>query len=421
MSLLERDKKHLWHPLTQHKSHPDTIVIKRAEGAVLYNEEEHALVDGIASWYTCMYGHSNPFIVHRVVEQLQKLDHVVFTGFTHEPAILLSEALISILPSNQEKIFFSDNGSTSVDVALKMAFQYHHNLGQKRNVVIAFDEGFHGDTFGAMSVSGLSVYNGSFEDFFLEVKRIPVPREDNLELVKSMLKNILQENDVAAFVYEPLVLGAAGMVMYEAEHLNELLKITQAHHVINIADEVMTGFGKTGTNFASEQVEIQADIICLSKSLTAGVAPMGLTTCSDRIYQAFYDDDMKKGFFHGHTYSANPLSCTAALAGIELLQSEQIVEARDRIHALHRSFTRQIQDHPRVKSTRTKGVIFAMELDLNLDRYGEVRDRLFHFFMEKGVFLRPLGNIIYILPPFVISDSQLRKIYSVIEEVLGIV
>lgn len=418
MSLQERDKKHLWHPLTQHKSHPSTIVIKKAKGAILYDEKNHEMIDGIASWYTCMYGHSHPYIIDKITTQLQQLDHVVFTGFTHEPAIKLSEALIDILPDNQEKLFFSDNGSTSVDVALKMAFQFHYNQGNKKNVVIALEDGFHGDTFGAMSVSGLSVYNGSFEDFFLDVKRIPVPTAENITDVKSLLNDIIAQNNVAAFVFEPLVQGAAGMQIFQAEHLNQILAITQQNNIVNIADEVMTGFGKTGTYFASLQLSVQPDIICMSKSLTAGVAPMAITSCSEKIYQAFYDDEMTKGFFHGHTYSANPLTCTAASAGIELLVSPEMQANIQRINAQHLAFEKRIKNHPKVASTRCLGVIFALDLNLKLERYGNIRDKMFHFFMENGVFLRPLGNVIYILPPFITSDAQLEKIYSTIEEML---
>ena len=320
-SIKDRDKKHLWHPLTQHKTHPDTLAIKRAKGVMLYDENDKAYIDGIASWYTCMYGHSHKYVIDMVKQQLEQLDHVVFSGFTHEPAVKLSESLISILPNNQEKIFFSDNGSTSVDVAIKMALQYHYNKGdEKRQLILSFDDGFHGDTFGAMSVSGLSVYNGPFEAFFIEVQRIPVPHADNIEQVKDQLTDILTKENVAAFIFEPLVQGAAAMKMHEAKYLDELLSITKAHGVINIADEVMTGFGKTGTYFASDQLTVFPDIMCMSKSLTGGISAMAITSCTQEIYEAFYDDSILKGFFHGHTYSANPLTCTAATACIELLK-----------------------------------------------------------------------------------------------------
>ncbi|WP_242133884.1 adenosylmethionine--8-amino-7-oxononanoate transaminase [Aestuariivivens marinum] len=421
MSLQERDKKHLWHPLTQHKLHPDAFAITKAKGCVLTDESGNEYIDAIASWYTCMYGHCNDYITSRVATQMQQLDQVVFSGFTHEPAVKLSEALMGILPNNQNKMFFSDNGSTSVEIGIKMALQYHFNMGKKRNTLIAFEEGFHGDTFGAMSVSGLSIYNGPFEDFFLEVKRIPVPKGANNEHVLTLFKEIVKTNKVAGFIYEPLVQGAAAMKMHDAEGLNAILKYCRQHDVITIADEVMTGFGKTGTYFASLQLKTYPDIMCLSKALTGGLLPMALTTCSQNIYDAFYSDDISKGLFHGHTYSANPLACTAALASIELLQSEDIQNGIISISKSHQEFHERIKIHPKVKSTRQLGVIFALDLNAEMERYGNLRDKLFSFFMDKGVFLRPLGNTIYIQAPYVISEEQLQKVYSVIEEALEIV
>lgn len=421
MNLQERDKKHLWHPLTQHKLHPNHLAIASAKGAYLYDENGKEYIDGIASWYTCMYGHSHPAIVNAVKEQLNHLDHVVFSGFTHKPAVELSEALIQILPENQQKIFFSDNGSTSVDVAIKMALQYHFNQGEKRGKVIALEGGFHGDTFGAMSVSGLSVYNGPFEDFFIDVTRIPVPNKDNIEQVKKEFKALIQTENIAAFIFEPLVQGASAMFMYEATYLDELIDIAHKAGVVTIADEVMTGFGKTGKNFASEYLNNYPDIICLSKSLTGGIAPMALTTCTQKIYDAFYADDIGKGFFHGHTYSANPLTCTAALASIELLQTEEIQKDIARITNSHKTFDVRIQKHSKVKFTRQKGIIYAIDLDLKMERYGNLRDKLFNHFMSQGVFLRPLGNTIYILAPYVTTQEALEKVYKSIEEALEIV
>lgn len=421
MNFKERDRKHLWHPLTQHKLHPDHLPIVKAKGVWLYDENGQRYIDGISSWYTCMYGHSHPKIISRVKEQLDVLDQVVFSGFTHPPAIELSEKLIPLLPPGIEKIFFSDNGSTSVDVAIKMSLQYYFNKGKSRKRIVAFDNAFHGDTFGAMSVSGLSVYNGPFEDFLLTVDRLNVPDETNIETVMESFRAMLDSNEVAAFIYEPLVQGAASMHMYSPDHLEILIKMAQEAGVLTIADEVMTGFGKTGKNFASEYMTSQPDIICLSKSLTAGVAPMALTCCSQKIYKAFYDDEISKGFFHGHTYSANPLACTAAIAGLDLLGSHEIQTAIKAIHQRHLEFERYIKNHDKVKQTRVTGVILAMDLDVEMDRYGTLRDRLYAFFMEQGVFLRPLGNTIYTLPPFVISDSELERIYEVMEKSLEII
>ena len=411
-SYKERDKKHLWHPLTQHGLNPDHLPLVKAQGSYLYDEDGRAYVDGIASWYTCMYGHCNPDITTRVKQQIDQLDQVVFSGFTHPPAIELSEKLVEVLPGGISKIFFSDNGSTSVDIAIKMSLQYHFNQGEKRNKIVAFENAFHGDTFGAMSVSGLSVYNGPFEDFLLEIERLPVPNDETIEDVISRFESILEEQEVAAFIFEPLVQGAAAMHMYRAKHLDQLIELAKSQGALAIADEVMTGFGKTGLNFASDYLEQKPDIICLSKSLTAGVAPMALTCSTEDVFDAFYDKQVSKGFFHGHTYSANPLACAAAIAGLELLKSDKIQKAIKYISSRHCQFENEVKKHPLVKSTRSLGVIFALDLDLETERYGNLRDRLYRFFMEKGVFLRPLGNTIYLLPPFTISDKELDLLYN---------
>ena len=420
MELQEIDKNHLWHPLTQHQLYPDHIAIDKAEGVLLFDTEGNQYIDAISSWYTCMYGHCNPYITEKVSTQMKKLDHVVFTGFTHQPAVELANKLISILPKNQQKLFFSDNGSTSVDIAIKMALQYHFNKGEKKQKIIAFEDGFHGDTFGAMSVSGLSIYNGSFEDYFLQVERIPTPNKNNFQEVKDLLLKHSKTNDIAAFIYEPLVQGAAAMQMHKPEHLNELIEIAKNHNIITIADEVMTGFGKTGKYFASQHMKNLPDIICLSKSLTGGLVPMAITTCTLEIFNAFLSDKMEKGFFHGHTYSANPTSCAAASAGIDLLQSDEIQQNIKMIISSHEKFNQRIKDHPKVKNTRQQGIIFALDLDLTTERYGNLRYKLFDFFMKKGVYLRPLGSTVYILAPFTTSKKQLQKIYAAIEESLEV-
>ena len=420
MTLRDRDKKHLWHPLTQHKLHPNTIAITKAKGCILTDEDGNIYIDAIASWYTSMFGHCNPFITNRVAAQMQQLDQIVFSGFTHEPAVKLSEALVKILPENQNKIFFSDNGSTAVDVAIKMALQYHFNQGEKRNTLIAFEDGFHGDTFGAMSVSGLSVYNGPFEDFFLNVVRIPTPNGRNHDTILQTLETIVSKNKVAGFIYEPLVQGAAAMKMYNADGLEQILQFCKNQKIVTIADEVMTGFGKTGKHFASQYLKTKPDIMCLSKALTAGLMPMALTTCSQKIYDAFYSDQLSKGLFHGHTYSANPLACTAALASIELLQTAEIQDRIKEISASHEVFDEHIKTHPKVKSTRQLGIIYAIDLNVEMERYGNLRDRLLKFYMSKGVFLRPLGNTVYIQAPYVISKTELEKVYKTIEESLAI-
>lgn len=416
--MVERDKIHLWHPLTQHKTADPPLGIVRAQGALFWDENGKPYIDGISSWYTAMYGHGHPFIVDAVSEQMKALDFVMFSGFTHKPAIELSERLMEILPSNQEKVFFNDNGSTAVEAGIKMALQFHHNKGHKRDTLIAFEDAFHGDTFGAMSTSGLSVYNGPFEDFLLKVERIPVPMEDNLEMVLDKLETTLSQNACAAFVFEPLVQGAAGMKFHSPKGLDAIIKMCQGVDTLCIADEIMTGFGKTGKNFASDYLSEDPDIICLSKALTAGMFPLSITSCTQRVFDAFLSEDLAKGFFHAHTFSAHPLGCAAAIAALQLLNSGEILEHRNFIASEHLSFVKKIENHPKVENARCLGVILAIDLAIEANRYGSLRNRLYNFFMEHGVNLRPLGNTVYTIPPYVITNDQLDQIYETILKAL---
>jgi len=417
-NLIKRDQKHIWHPLTQHKLHPEAKPIVRAKGALLYDEEGKDYVDAISSWYTAMYGHCNDFIIERAHKQMQQLDQIIFSGFTHEPAVELSEKLMAILPANQQKLMFNDNGSTATEIGIKMALQYHHNKGQNRKTLLAFEEGFHGDTLGAMSVSGLSVYNGPFEEFFIDVKRIPLPDGENIPQILKAINDFHEESPLAGFIYEPLVQGAAGMKMYQAQHLEPILKKCKELGIITIADEVMTGFGKTGSFFASDHISTKPDVICLSKALTAALVPMGITTCTQEIYDAFYDDDLGKGLFHAHTYSANPIACATAIAGIELLQSDEIQQNIKAITGWHQEFARELEGHPKVRVTRQQGIIFALELDVEMERYGNLRYQIYEFCMAEGVYLRPLGATIYILAPYVTTREQMDRVYAAIRKVL---
>jgi len=419
MKLTQRDRAHIWHPLTQHQTARPPVGIVKASGSVLIDEDGKSYIDGIASWYTAMFGHCNPYITNAMTQQMQTLDFVMFSGFTHEPAVQLSEKVLAILPANQQKVFFNDNGSTAVEAAIKMAIQYYHNKSKKRDTLIAFQDGFHGDTFGAMSASGLSSYNGPFEDFLLNVKRIPTPQSHNLNEVLAALEKILQENNCAAFIFEPLVQGAAGMKFHSAKGLDALLAMCKKHDVLCIADEIMTGFGKTGTNFAVEQLENTPDIMCLSKALTAGMFPLSITSCSQEIFDGFLSQQVHKGFFHAHTYSAHPIGCAAAIASIELLTSPEILKQRAYIAQSHKDFAIKIESHLSVKQVRCKGVILAIDLAVEMQRYGNLRDDLYQFFMDRGVALRPLGNTVYVLPPYVITNNELDTIYQAIEAVLA--
>lgn len=423
MTLTERDRQYLWHPYTQHKTAALPIAIIRGKDALLWDENNTEYIDAIASWWVNPFGHSNTFIADAIYKQLTTLEHVLFGGFTHEPAIILSEKLMDILPNNQKKIFFSDNGSTAVEVAIKVAFQYFFNKGEKRTTIVAFENAFHGDTFAAMAASGISFYTQAFEGMFIDVVRIPVPVKGQEQESYDALQLIIKNNNCAGFIFEPLVQGAAGMVMYEPEALDELLKICQQNKVLTIADEVMTGFGKTGKNFACDYLQTQPDMMCLSKALTGGTIPMAITTFTQDLFDAFYSDDINKALFHGHTFTANPTGCAAALASLEMLQTDAMQANIARVNQSHLAFQKHIESHPKVKTTRVLGVIFALEIktESSASYYGTLRNKLYDFFIANGVILRPVGNIVYILPPYIITDAQLEKVYQVVEKALEIV
>jgi adenosylmethionine-8-amino-7-oxononanoate aminotransferase len=423
MNLSEKDQLYNWHPYTQHKTTGLLPAIVKGEGALLWDENGKEYIDAIASWWVNPYGHSNKFIADAIYEQLTTLEHVLFGGFTNKPAVLLSEQLMKILPSNQKKIFFSDNGSTSVEVALKASLQYFYNKGEKRTTVIAFEDAFHGDTFGAMASSGITFFTEAFQGSLIDVIRIPVPTSGNESKSKEALLKAIQSNACAAFIFEPLVQGAAGMVMYAPEILDKLITICKENQVFTIADEVMTGFGKTGKTFACDYLQQQPDMLCLSKALTGGTIPMAITTFTQEIFDGFYDDDTNKALFHGHTFTANPTGCAAALASLKLLQSEGIQKDIQRVHLSHLNFQTKIKSHPKVKTTRVLGVIFALEIvtENQESYYGTMRNKLYNYFIENGIILRPVGNIVYILPPYIITQNQLEKVYQVVENALEIV
>ena len=423
MNLSQRDKKHNWHPYTQHKTVADFPAIVKGKDALLWDENGKEYIDAIASWWVNPFGHSNKVMADAIYEQLTTLEHVLFGGFTHNKAVELSEKLMEILPSNQQKIFYSDNGSTAVEIAIKAALQYNYNKGIKKTKVIAFEDAFHGDTFGAMAASGITFFTEAFKGSLLEVIRIPVPTQGNEDQTIKTLENLLKTNDFAAFVFEPLVLGAAGMVMYSPEVLDKLIAICNQNNVFTIADEVMTGFGKTGKTFASDYLQNKPDMMCLSKALTGGTIPMAITTFTQEIFDGFYDDDTNKALFHGHTFTANPTGCAAALASISLLQTNEIQQNIQTVHQSHLAFQSKIKNHPKVKTTRVLGVIFALEIKTETQEsyYGTMRNKLYKFFIENGVILRPVGNIVYILPPYIITENQLQKVYQTIENALEIV
>ena len=423
MNLTDRDQKNIWHPYTQHKTAALPIAIKRGEGALLWDENGKEYIDAIASWWVNPFGHSNKFIADAIYKQLTTLEHILFGGFTHEPAVVLAEKLMEILPKNQQKIFFSDNGSTAVEVAIKVALQYFFNKGEKKSTIIAFENAFHGDTFAAMAASGISFYTQAFQGMFIDVVRIPVPIKGKEKESFDALLEVIKNNYCAGFIFEPLVQGAAGMVMYEPQSLDKLIRICQENKVLTIADEVMTGFGKTGKTFACDYLAEKPDMMCLSKALTGGTIPMAITTFTQDIFEAFYDEDINKALFHGHTFTANPTGCAAALVSLQLLQTQEMQDNIYRINKRHLEFQKHIESHPKVTTTRILGVIFALEIktESSASYYGSLRNKLYDFFIENGIILRPVGNIVYILPPYIMTDEQLKKVYQVVENALEIV
>lgn len=418
-NLAEKDQKYVWHPYTQMKTAGLPLPIVKGKGALLFDDKGQDYIDAISSWWVNIHGHSHPYIAQKIGEQARVLEHVIFAGFTHPPAVEVAERLLKKLPSNQDKVFYSDNGSTAVEIGIKMAIQYFHNKGIKRKRLIAFDQAFHGETFGAMSASGDLSLNTPFADHLFEVKRIPVPTEGNIAASLAALKNQLEQGDVYAFIFEPLVLGAAGMIMYSPEALDQLIAVCREHQVLAIADEVMTGFGRTGRLFASEYLSNKPDIICMAKGLTGGTLPLAVTSCTQEVFMGFWSDDKNKTLFHGHSFTANPLGCAAALASFDLFDKVGLSQIK-RIEKQHQRFLQSIQTHPAVADARMRGTILAVEFKTGeqTSYFNQLRDQLYKFFLDRHLLLRPLGNVIYILPPYCISDQQLDQVYTAIEEAL---
>jgi adenosylmethionine---8-amino-7-oxononanoate aminotransferase len=417
--LQSSDKQNIWHPFTPLKGGPDSILIESASGVYLNTSDGKKIIDAVSSWWVNLHGHSHPVIAEALAKQAQKLEHVIFAGFTHEPAITLSKNLLSILP-HQSKVFFSDNGSTAVEVALKMAIQFWSNQNIEKKKIIAIEGAYHGDTFGSMSVGDRGIFTQPFSKFLFDVEFIPFPEQENESDVLNRFKQLIETDQVAAFIFEPLVQAAAGMRIYSAKLLDKLILSAREKNVICIADEVFTGFGRTGKLFASDHLQNKPDIIALSKGLTGGTMPLGVTTCNEKIVSAFQSDDFLKTFFHGHSYTANPLACAAANASFNLLMDDDCAKNISRIARQHEDFMMRIESHVAVKNVRTLGTIIAIELKTKdgTSYENELRKKIYPFFIERGILLRPLGNLIYILPPYIITNQELAYIYTTIEEFL---
>lgn len=418
MNLQQRDKLVNWHPYTQMKTTEDAIPIVKGKGVYLFDDEGKRYIDAVSSWWVTLHGHAHPHIAQRVSKQLNTLEQVIFAGFTHEPAIQLAENLLQLLPKNQEKVFYSDNGSTAVEVALKMCIQFAYNQGKEKTKILAFKDAYHGDTFGAMSVSGRSVWTKPFGEMLFDVVFIDTPTSDNLESLKSQIKDIADE--IAFFIYEPLIQGAAGMLMHNSEDLSELMRFCKEQNVLLIQDEVFTGFGRTGKLFAADYLTEEPDIMCFSKGLTGGTMPMGITTSSNQIFNAFLSEDKYKTLFHGHSFTANPLACTAALASMELLLSKETQEKINVINEKHKEFSNVLQQHSRVENVRQTGTILAWDFKTGqgTSYFNTIGKFFYKEFLNRGIIMRPLGNVMYLVPPYCITPEELDYIYESILQVL---
>jgi adenosylmethionine-8-amino-7-oxononanoate aminotransferase len=429
--LVDRDLASVWHPYTQMKTAAPPLPITRGEGVYLYTEDGRRLLDGISSWWVNIHGHAHPFLNQALAAQAAKLEHVVFAGATHEPAVALAEQLRSILPAGLKRIFYSDNGSTAVEIALKMAWQYWKNRGRpERREFIALHHAYHGDTIGGMSPSETTAFSKPFEELLFPVHRAHSPycyrcpaglkREhcaiDCLADLQRLLE--IRRGKVAAVIVEPMLQGAGGMIVWPGEFLAGVRRFCDQYDTLMIADEVLTGFGRTGRMFACEHAAVSPDLMCLSKALTGGYLPLAVTAATERVYEAFLDDDRAKAFFHGHSYTANPLGCAVALASLEIFRRERTL---DRVKALEKQFQTRLEslrELPVVGNVRGIGGVAIVELGNENNYFDPVGPRLYTAFLDKGLLLRPLGNILYFMPPYVITEREVDWAFDQIAGVL---
>ena len=405
----------IWHPFTQHALTPSLPTAMRAQGAYITTSDGRRMLDAISSWWVITHGHRHPQIVAAVQAQAAVLDQVIFAEFTHEPAERLARQLIAIAPNNLKHVFFSDSGSTSVEVALKMALGFWRNIGESRHRIVVMEHSYHGDTIGTMSVGARGPFTDSYARLLFDVASIPFPTAGGEDKTFAALQALCRSGDAAAFLVEPLVLGAGGMLMYSPAVLKELRNICAAHGVLFIADEVMTGWGRTGSRFACEQAGITPDIACYSKGLTGGTLPLAVTLCTRDIFAAHYSQDRSRTFFHSSSFTANPLACAAASANLDIWAQEPVLERIAALTALQSRHLERIRCDSRFLQVRQTGTITAMDLPANTSGYlSEIGPRLRAAFHASNILLRPLGNTIYVLPPYCVTDDDLALVYDAI-------
>ncbi len=414
-SLATRDQGVVWHPYTQSGFGIEPLPVVSAQGAHLTLEDGRRILDGISSWWCCLHGHGHPALSRAAAEQFERLDHIIFAGFTHEPAVRLAERLCEVVPHGFQRVFFSDNGSTAIEVGIKLAVQRARHRGERRMKFLALEGAYHGDTFGAMAVGARSIFSAPFDEMLFSVEYLSIRGDDrDMERAEAACKS----GEVAGFIFEPLVQGAGGMRMYDAEVLDRYAALVHRYGGLCIADEVMTGFGRTGSLFASAEMQVAPDIICLSKGLTSGTLPLAVTMCREDLFAEFISNDHSRTFFHGHTYTANPIACAVALASLDLTTSPECRAARERIAAAHRNFLERLHALSNVLHARARGTIVAFNLrsDEEGGYLNSAAQQARAFFIDRGVLLRPLGDVLYVMPPYCVTDAELSSVYDAIVE-----
>lgn len=410
----------IWHPFTQHLTAKTPLRIVSGKNSLLFDESGCSYIDANSSWWVNVHGHGHPKLKEALSSQFETLDHVVFAGVTHPKAEELASKICSVLPSPLTKVFFSDNGSTAVEVALKMIIQYWYNQGESRKRILAIEGAYHGDTFGAMSVGQRGYFNAPFEDFFFDVDYVPFPSEENSIQIIEKIESLFKSNEFAGVIVEPLVQGASGMRMYSNEILDQIGSLARKYGVKIIFDEVMTGFGRTGKMFAMDHCAVKPDIVCLSKGLTGGVLPLGLTVATDNIFEAFLSENTSKALLHGHSFTGNAITCAVSCASLEIFEEESTWVNIKNLVDWNQEFSLELCNHERVNEVRQTGTILAFDLksETGNSYFSDVRNKAYEYFLQHGILLRPLGNTIFINPPYCISVKEYGKIKNAIKSFL---
>jgi adenosylmethionine-8-amino-7-oxononanoate aminotransferase len=423
--IVTEDLKNIWHPCTQMKDHETLplIPINRGEGVYLYDFDNNSYIDAISSWWVNIFGHTNKYISSKVKEQLDTLEHVLLAGFTHKPAVNLAEKLVTLTPNGLDKVFFADNGSSAVEVALKMSFHYHRNRGETRPLFLSLTNSYHGETIGALSVGDVELYKETYAPLLISCIQTPVPKNQTIEAVNEAivaLEKILKErgSEIAAFIIEPLIQGAGGMHMYHPLYISKAKRVCEKYGVHLIADEIMTGFGRTGSMFGCEQAEVTPDFMTLSKGLTGGYLPLAIVMTTNEVYNAFYCDyNEHKAFLHSHSYTGNPLACAAALATLELFEASDVLEENRKKSAYILEKLEKFKSLENVDEVRQTGMVAAIELK----GYGaeeRIGLKVYQYGLDHGVLLRPLGHIVYFMPPYIISYEEIDKMIDTAYEAI---